>query len=57
MGAATSIFYAAEHEGLASCLVLDSSYSTLTGVIDFLAKEKMGVPPMLADFLIIGIKT
>jgi hypothetical protein len=38
-------------------MVLDSSYSTLTGVLQFLATEKKGVSAELVDSLINGIKT
>ena len=54
MGAATSLLYSGNHE-LASCLILDSAFTTLNSTVSYLGQQ-MGVPPQLFDILFFGIK-
>ena len=45
MGAATSIMYTSKNHDVASCMVLDSAFSSCSAVLNYIATEYVGLPP------------
>lgn len=56
MGASCAVMYMADNTDSAACAVLDSGFSTVDEIFNYIANDKMGIPPEFSQMLIMGIK-